>query len=164
MTRRNNKPRGFFGIGIEHGKTAANLGSLWRTADLLGADFLFTIGRRYHPQNSDTRKTWRSIPLWHFNTLDQVLEVAPREAMIVGVELTSDATDVRRFSHPERAIYLLGAEDHGLTGETLRRCHRVLKLPGDQSMNVAVAGSIVMFDRWQKLPEERAASFVAAAE
>lgn len=163
MTRRNNKPRGYYGIGIEHGKTAANLGSLWRTAHLLGADFLFTIGRRYHPQNSDTRKTWRSVPLWHFERLDQLLEFAPRECEVVGLELTDDAESVRNFRHPERAIYLLGAEDHGLTKEALGLCQRVMRLPGDQSMNVSAAGSIVMFDRWAKLPDERA-SYVAAAE
>lgn len=157
MTRRGNKPRGYYGVGIEHGKTAANLGSLWRTAHLLGADFLFTIGRRYQPQNSDTRKTWRSVPLWHFEQLSQLIEFAPRECLIVGVELTEEAESVRSFAHPERAIYLLGAEDHGITRLSLSMCHRVIKLPGDQSMNVAVAGSIVMFDRWQKLPAERVA-------
>ena len=158
MSRRfGRKPRGYYGVGIEHGKAEVNLGTLWRTAHCLGADFLFTIGRRYKPQNSDTRKTWRSVPLWHFETLGQLLEFAPRECQLVGVELTPEADRVRDFCHPERAIYLLGAEDHGLTRDTLARCHRVVQLPGDQSLNVAVAGSIVMFDRWQKLPAHRVA-------
>jgi tRNA G18 (ribose-2'-O)-methylase SpoU len=142
--------RGFYGIGIEHGKTVANLGTLWRTAHLFGADFMFTIGHRYHRQTSDTMKSWRSIPLWHFATLDDLIRSSPMDAPLVGVELTPAAEEIKPFRHPERAIYLLGAEDHGLTKQALTRCHRIVRLPGDHSMNVAVAGSILIFDRWQK--------------
>ena len=39
----NLKPE-FFGIGIQNGKTPENLGVLWRTAQNLGASFIFTIG------------------------------------------------------------------------------------------------------------------------
>ena len=32
--------RGYYAIGIEHTKTAENVGTLWRSADLLGAAFI----------------------------------------------------------------------------------------------------------------------------
>eukprot|EP01047_Picozoa_sp_COSAG01_P129466 COSAG01_NODE_58919_length_303_cov_0.759804_1_plen_52_part_10 len=35
---------GFFGIGIVHGKSRANQGTLWRSAYQLGAAFTFTVG------------------------------------------------------------------------------------------------------------------------
>lgn len=38
--------RGYFGIGIFHGKSSENLGTLWRSAAILGADFIFTIGKQ----------------------------------------------------------------------------------------------------------------------
>lgn len=144
---------GFFGIGITHVKNATNIGSLWRTAHLLRADFVFTIGRRYKDQASDTTKATRHIPCWHFDSLAALLSYAPKDAPLVGVELDSRAESVTGFRHPRSAIYLLGAEDHGLTNEERERCHKLIVLPGERSMNVAVAGSIVMFDRWQKARE-----------
>ena len=50
--------------------------------------------------------------------------------------------------HPERAAYLLGAEDHGLSPAVLAMCHRIVVLPGRHCLNVAVAGSLILYDRW----------------
>jgi hypothetical protein len=44
----------FFGIGILNGKTPENLGVLWRSAQNLGASYIFTIGNRYAKQACDT--------------------------------------------------------------------------------------------------------------
>lgn len=139
--------RGYFGVGIYHPKTEVNIGSLWRTADILGAAFVFTIGRRYSPQCSDTGKAWKHIPLFHYETVESLWDSLPRECRVIGVELDNKAVPLERFYHPEQAIYLLGAEDHGLPEEVLKKCHGLVKLTGDRSMNVAVAGSIVIYDR-----------------
>lgn len=80
------------------------------------------------------------------DTADLVAHL-PHSCPLVGVELTDDARMLADFSHPERAVYLLGAEDHGLTQTSLAACHHVVKLPGRFSMNVACAGSIIMYDR-----------------
>ena len=139
--------RGFFAIGIEHTKTAINVGTLWRSANLLGAAYIFTVGRRYQRQSSDTMQTWRHVPLFHFDTLADLRAHMPYDCLLVGVEMHADAIPLREANHPERAVYLLGAEDHGLTGEAVEACQRLVYLPGRRSMNVAVAGSIVMYDR-----------------
>jgi tRNA G18 (ribose-2'-O)-methylase SpoU len=137
----------FFGIGIEHVKTSHNVGTLWRSADLLGASFIYTIGRRYRPQITDTMKSYHSIPLNWYETFEDFYNHLPYDCLLIGVELDDRAVDLAQFSHPKRAVYLLGAEDHGLTKEAIKRCHGMIKLPGRYSMNVAVAGSIVMYDR-----------------
>lgn len=142
--------RGFCGIGIYHGKTPANLGTLWRTAHIMGADFIYTIGARYRKQASDTTKAWRTLPLWHFDSFDDFHTAMPHDAQLVGVELDDTARMLDGFHHPERAMYLLGAEDHGLPPQVVERCARLVRLPGDMSMNVAVAGSIVLYDRCTK--------------
>jgi tRNA G18 (ribose-2'-O)-methylase SpoU len=143
--------RGYFGIGIFQGKTVENLGTLWRTADLFGASFIFTIGRRYKHQPTDTFKTTKHIPLYHYETFEQFKLNRPIDCLLIGVELHETSQPIRTFSHPERAIYLLGAEDNGLSKECIKECNRIIQLPGERSMNVAVAGSIVMFDRINKL-------------
>lgn len=143
-------PRGFFGIGIEHTKTEMNIGTLWRSAHIMGASFIFTIGRRYKRESSDTMKTWRTIPLYHYLTFNDFKIAMPYDCLLIGIELNEKAIPILNLVHPERCIYLLGAEDHGLTQEAIKSCQKLVQLPGEYCMNVAVAGSIIMFDRIQK--------------
>ena len=140
---------GFCGIGIERSKTPLNVGTLWRSAAILGADFIFTVGKRYPQQASDTVKAWRHIPYWEFEDLDDLR--TPYDAPLIGVEMEDRARMLANFTHPQRAVYLLGAEDHGLSKRALDRCHQLIKLPGAYSLNVAVAGSLVLHDRAVKL-------------
>jgi len=142
--------RGYFGIGIMNGKTPENLGTLWRSAYQLGAAFIFTIGRRYRKQSSDTTKTMLYLPYYHYNDLEHFLSSRPVDCVLVGIETCGK--DIILSKHPERAIYLLGAEDHGLSTDALNECQRVISLPAIriQCFNVAVAGSLVMYDRMLK--------------
>lgn len=145
--------RGFFGIGIYHTKAEVNIGTLWRSADIFGAAFVFTVGRRYRTQASDVLKSTRHVPLYHYTDIDDLVAHLPDNCRLVGVEMDTKAQMVADYNHPERACYLLGAEDHGLSAEALRRCHSLVKLPGRLSLNVAVAGSIVLHDRVAKSRE-----------
>lgn len=142
--------RGFFAIGIENGKTEINVGTLWRSASLLDSAYIYTIGKRYKKQCSDTMKSWRHIPLFHYETFVEFYNAIPYDARLVGIELDERALMLPKFHHPERCVYLLGAEDHGLSKDALSKCHSIVQLPGKFSMNVSVAGSIIMYDRWAK--------------
>lgn len=141
---------GFFGIGIQNVKTEANIGTLWRSAYIYGASFIFTIGQRYKKQASDTCKTLRHIPLYQYETLEQL--VTPYDCPLIGMELSEVAISLPEFTHPPRAIYLLGAEDHGLTNEAIERCHALVQIPSVRPycLNVASAGTILMYDRMVK--------------
>lgn len=143
--------KGYFGIGIFQGKTVENLGTLWRSADLFGASFVFTIGKRYKQQASDTFKTTRHIPLYHYENFEHFMGNRPSNCLIVGIELHEKSEQIQSFKHPERCIYLLGSEDNGLSNDCIKYSNHIVQLPGRMSMNVAVAGSIVMFDRINKL-------------
>lgn len=141
--------RGFVAIGIYHGKAAVNLGTLWRSAHAFGAELIFTVGRRYERcEASDTTHARRHVPLIHFSSIDDLRAHLPWSTPLIGVELDDLAMPIRTFAHPERAAYLLGAEDHGLPQEVLARCHATLVLPGRYCLNVASAGTIVLYDRW----------------
>ena len=142
-----NAKRGYFGIGIYNGKNASNIGTLWRSAAILGADFIFTIGNRYKKQCSDTMKTPRHIPLYHYKDAQDFFDHIPYDCPVVGVELTAKSIPLERYCHRERAIYLLGAEDVGIPQAVLDRCVDVVQIMGDYCYNVSVAGSIVMYDR-----------------
>jgi len=131
-------------------EAAANIGTLWRSATTYDAAFLATVGRRYDRQASDTCNSQMHVPLFHHLTLEDLLRHLPHGCQLIGVELTGDAVPLGRFVHPLRALYLLGAEDHGLPPEVLLRCHQVVRIPSpvDHSLNVAAAGSIVIADRY----------------
>lgn len=137
----------FFGIGIQNGKTPENLGALWRTAQNLGASFIFTIGNRYAKQASDTHNAVKSMPYFHYDNFDDFFNNLPKGARLVGVELTDTAEALESFHHPRRCVYLLGAEDNGLTNEAIEKSHFLVKFNSQLSLNVAIAGSIVMYDR-----------------
>lgn len=139
--------RGFFGVAVYRSKTKANIGSLWRTADLLKADFFVTIGKRYQGEPSDTHKSWLHTPMFQFETFEDFEKAIPKDTKLVGVELSANSKDLAGYQHPERAVYLLGAEDDGLPQKILDRCDETIKLRGERSMNLAVAGSIVIYHR-----------------
>lgn len=141
--------RGFFEIGIINGKSALNLGTLWRSANIMGASGIFTIGKRYPKrQSTDTMNTPKHIPLREFDVFDDFYKSIPRDTKLIGVELIESSKSLFEFKHPERAIYLLGAEDWGIHKNILACCSDVIKIPFDKnSLNVSTTGSIVMYDR-----------------
>jgi tRNA (guanosine-2'-O-)-methyltransferase len=147
----NNLEQGFFGIGIQNGKTPENLGVLWRSAQNLGASYIFTIGNRYAKQACDTHKAVGAMPYFHYKNFDDFFENLPKGAMLVGVELDEKSKPLETFKHPRRCVYLLGAEDHGLSKTAKQKAHFLVKFKSILSLNVSVAGSIVMYDRQAKL-------------
>lgn len=143
--------RGFFAIGMYRPKTEHNLGTLWRSAHALGASMIFTIGHRYTRQASDTSAATRHVPYIPYPTWDVFRAARPFNAPLVGVELTPRANNLLPFEHPETAVYLLGPEDGSLGGRILAECQYVVSIPSAFCLNVATAGSIVMYDRLAKL-------------
>ena len=139
--------RGYCGIGIENAKAECNLGTLWRSAFCLGADFIFTIGARYRKQSSDTTQTWKHIPYWPFKDWDDFSESRPHDCPLVAIEITDKARSLSTFTHPERAIYLLGPEDGGISKAALEAAQSIVRIPSLYCLNVATAGSIVLYDR-----------------
>jgi len=142
-----NLETGYFGIGIQNGKTPENLGVLWRSAQNLGASFIFTIGNRYAKQASDTHNAVKALPYFHYKTFEDFYQHLPKGAMLIGVELNDEAELLSEFKHPRNAVYLLGAEDHGLSKKAVKKSHKIIKFDTPKSLNVSVAGSIVMYDR-----------------
>ena len=145
--------RGFFGIAILNPKREPNVGVLWRSASIFGASFIATVGKvRYKHNGSDTMKSWKHLPLFHFESIDDLRLHLPKDCSLVGVEMTAKSSNLQSYVHPERALYLLGAEDWGIPFEVIQKLDYVIKISTqiDISLNVGVAGSIVCYDRCLK--------------
>ena len=147
--------RGYCAIGVFHSKKEVNIGTLLRSAHAFGAAFVFTVGRRYQQQSSDTTKAWRHVPLFHFDSIADLIDHAPYDCQVIGVEIDERSVALPDFRHPERGLYLLGAEDAGLSAEAVEAVHRLVEIPGaERCLNVATAGSIVLYDRMMKASSE----------
>jgi tRNA G18 (ribose-2'-O)-methylase SpoU len=96
-------------------------------------------------------KSWKHLPLFVYKDFNDFNEHRPFDCKLIGIELTESATMLSEFVHPKQACYLLGSEDNGLTLEAIKGCQEIVRLHGERSYNVAVAGSIVLYDRIAKL-------------
>jgi len=145
--------RGFFGIAILDSKHESNVGVLWRSASVFGASFIATVGeKRYKTMKSDTMKSHRHIPLFHFDGIVDLRTHLPKDCKLIGIELDNTASTLQNFTHPEQALYLMGAEDYGIPFHTLQQMDYIVKISTlrNVSLNVGVAGSIVLYDRIMK--------------
>lgn len=147
------KNNGYCGIGIECGKTEFNYWTLFRTAQIFDCDFLFVIGERYERHSADTMSSYKHIPVYSYIDIDDFNSHRPFSCRLVGIEMDKNAIDIKNYSHPQNAIYLLGSEDNGLSQKAIKLCQEIIFLPGEKSLNVSVAGSIVLYDRYIKKGE-----------
>lgn len=140
--------RGYFGIGIEDVSKVMNVGSLFRSANAFGASFVFTVAASYsrlEGAKSDTSDTAGHLPFYSFPDVESM--VLPRDCELIGVELSEDAVDLPSFRHPRRAAYVMGPERGTLSPRLMERCAFLVRIPTRFSVNVGIAGAIVMYDR-----------------
>ena len=142
------RTRGYFGIGVEGVSKSANVGALLRTAHAFGAAFCFTVGAGFDARAAraaDTSDTASHVPLWRYPSLGEM--PLPQGCVLVGIEITDDAAELPSFRHPLNAAYVLGPERSSLSPELLARCKHVVKIPTRFSLNLSVAGALVLYDR-----------------
>ncbi|MDX8395173.1 MAG: TrmH family RNA methyltransferase [Mariprofundaceae bacterium] len=109
------KQEDFYGIGIVHSVKEENIGTLWHSAYILGASFIFTVGNAYKKQGSDVVNAWSKIPLYHYENFTDLKNNIPHDTRIIGVEMDDKSEILDAYKHPQRAIYLLGNEKIGLS-------------------------------------------------
>ena len=143
--------RGYFAAGTDGISKPMNLGNLLRIAHAFGASFFFTIAGRVKLADaiSDTSDAAGHLPIYQFPGADDLR--LPQACELVGVEITDDATELPSFRHPLRAAYVFGSERFSLSPEVLVRCRHVVKIPTRFSINVGMAGAIVLYDRMLSL-------------
>lgn len=125
---------------------------LWSSAQNLGASFIFSIGNWYAKQACDTHNAIKSMPYFHYETLDDFFHHLTKGTRLVGIELTNEAEDLETLRLPRRCLYLIGVEDHGLSKQAIDKSHFLVKFKSQLSLNISVAGSIVMYDRGTNKP------------
>lgn len=143
---------GYFGVGVVKPKHEENVGTLWRSAWQMGADFIFTVSARFKYEASDTTQAHKRLPMYAHEDWASFARSAPRGAVWVAIEM--GGVPLQDFAHPPRAVYVLGSEDNGLNRPIVEACQCHVALPHwmgrSASYNVAMAGTMVMYDRMLK--------------
>lgn len=140
--------RGYFGIGVEGVNKPMNVGAVVRTAHAFGASFAFTLGATYARDEAnlaDTSDAAGTLPFYEFTSIADF--ALPRDCVLVGIELMAEAVDLPSFRHPRAAAYVLGPERGSLSRDVVARCAHIVKIPTRFSINLALAGALVMYDR-----------------
>ena len=140
--------RGYFGIGVEGVSKPSNLGAVTRTAHAFGASFTFTVAETVNireMESVDTSSSSKSVPFYRFDSPEKML--LPKGCSLIGIELTNSAIELPSFHHPRCAAYILGPERGILSEPMLDRCDYVVKIPMQFSINLGLAGALVMYDR-----------------
>jgi TrmH family RNA methyltransferase len=124
-----------------------NVGTLIRTADAFGAAVCLSE-RSADPTSPKALRAsagsiWR-VPLgqWRAEASDTLLRAAVRVALVAHGGVPLDAVPLGG-----RVAFLLGAEREGLPADLPRDVDATIPLGGAESLNVAAAGAIALYER-----------------
>ena len=131
-----------------------NVGSLVRTAHAAAAEEVLLVGEReWNVEAARTSELYTRVV--HLAGREELLaHVTDRGWSLVAVELHERAVNVFTAQYPVNPCFLLGAELGGIPEEIMSEARLVVRIPQwglVPSLNLAVAGSIVVYDYLAKL-------------
>jgi TrmH family RNA methyltransferase len=133
-------------------RSSGNFGTLMRTSAATGASGFILLGDSIDPfdpavvratmgalfKQTLVRTSIGQLRRWvHMHNV-QVIGASP-----------DGSEDYREVSYTHPALLMLGSERKGLTDEQRQMCNRIVRIPmveGMDSLNVAVAGSLLMYE------------------
>ena len=122
----------------------------------------------------NTQNGVANVTLIYFDCLAEFLAHLPAQTTLVVVELIEESIDLRDFVHPDNATYMLGREAKGISKSDLEEIQQYfkrlnkdipeeyigkhaktanlmfVKIATQQSLNLGVCASVVMYDRHSK--------------
>jgi 23S rRNA (guanosine2251-2'-O)-methyltransferase len=142
---------------LDHLQDPQNVGTLLRTAEVVGAHGIIIPGRRAAEVtpavvNASSGATEHLRIAVVGNLAQTIAETQKAGVWVVGVEDDEGAQDYDRADLDMPLALVVGAEGPGLARLTRERCDFLVRLPmaGQiASLNAAVAGSIVMYHAWR---------------
>ena len=142
--------RGFACIGLDNPKFEVNVGGAMRAADVYAADLIIISGSRFKRIKgipTDTMKAWRHIPVIE---VPDIFDAIPHDCVPVAVDRLDGARSLTTYRHPQRALYIFGAEDATLGKRITDRCRDIVMVPTRRCMNLAATVNVVLYDRLAK--------------
>ena len=129
-----------------------NVGTIWRSADALGADGLILVNGCADPYSAKVvRATMGAcfrLPVWETTVegLEKLLKAS--QIPLYATALREDTVDVRQ-ADLERAAVVIGSEGRGVSQALLDRAEQTVKIPMRsrcESLNAASAAVVVLWE------------------
>lgn len=140
---------------LSHVRSPGNLGTLIRTSAATGAAGFILLGDAIDPFDpSVIRATMGALFKQSIirTSIDQLRHwVRTNNIAVIGAS-PDGSEDYREVQYTRPALLMLGGERKGLTDEQRDLCSRVVRIPmaeGMDSLNVAVAGSLLMYEMFR---------------
>ena len=139
---------------------AANLGSLFRTADAFGVEHLILggpaveLGRKF---TKTSRATEQSVSFEQAeNILEKIDELKAQDYTLMALEITDKSIPISELELPKNSkiAFVIGDENHGVSASILEKCDAVVHIQmygQNSSMNVVQATSIALYEFTNKL-------------
>lgn len=146
-----------FQVLLEDIRSLWNVGSIFRTADAVGASMIYLCGITGCPPRKEISKTAlgaEKIISWQYRVhpLEIILSLKDQGVSIIGLERNGQSVSLTgllkegKISKP--LCLVIGNENTGLSPETIHHCHHVCSLPmrgTKESLNAAVAFGIAAY-------------------
>lgn len=143
-------------VALDNIRSAQNVGSFFRTCDSLGVDKIFLCGITSVPPNKEILKTalgaTESVIWEHFENTSQCIELLRNKGFtIICIEQTEKSLmlDNYEFNLDENICLVFGNEIEGVNKDIIEMaddCVEIPQLGSKHSLNVSVAGGIVIWD------------------
>ncbi len=132
-----------------------NIGTIWRTADALGASGLLLAGPCGEPFAPKAVRASMGacfrLPVWHGERQAVAGLLQKSGIPLYATALRVDTADVRE-EDLSRAAVVIGSEGQGISEELLGLCEKTLKIPMEsrcESLNAAMAAAIVLWEGYR---------------
>lgn len=141
---------------IDNMRSAFNVGSIFRTADTLGAQKIWLTGYSPSPHQSQVEKAALGSAFildWEACSFSHAIEQLKKENFkIVALETSAKALDISHPFDQQPLAFVIGNERFGLDSEQLSSCHEIRRIPTfgiKNSLNAATAAAIAGYE-WRK--------------
>lgn len=153
-------------ICLENIRSLYNVGSFLRTADAVRAEGLCLAGITAGPDDRRVAKTAlgaeKTVPAWRVDDSVAALEdLRKRGYQLAGIETSLRAVDLFDWVPAWPVCVVFGHEVEGVTPAVLAMCDVHVRIPTlglKQSINVATAGGVVLYELLRKRRAQLASS------
>ena len=147
-------PRIPISILVENVRSVYNVGSIFRSADGLGAEKIYLTGYTAHPPREDLHKTALgaedAVP-WEYyeNPLDAAEMIKKQCIPLILIEQTKQSKSIYEIDWKFPVCFIVGNEVNGVSEELSNMVNIHVELPMrgvKQSLNVSVAVGVVGYE------------------
>lgn len=146
---------------LDNMRSAFNVGSLFRTADTLGAQKIWLTGYTPNPHQLQVEKAALGatfIMEWEAVSFEESLKkLREQRIKVIALETSPQALDISYpYTEKEAVAFVIGNERFGLTPDQLQLCDEVRRIPTygiKNSLNAGIAAAIAGYE-WRKQWQE----------